>query len=61
MSKFHEPFSPTIMETEVPKKFIHKPWELNNEKILKLGKDYPKPIVMHEEARQKALSSFKKI
>ena len=46
---------------EVPKKFIHKPWELNNEKILKLGKDYPKPIVMHEEARQKALSSFKKI
>ena len=22
MSKFHEPFSPTIMETEVPKKFI---------------------------------------
>ena len=22
MSKFHEPFSPTIMETEAPKKFI---------------------------------------
>ena len=46
---------------EVPKKFIHKPWELNNEKILKLGKDYPKPIVIHEEARQKALSFFKRI
>ncbi len=45
----------------VPKKFIHKPWELNQENILKLGKDYPKPIVIHEEARIKALKAFKKI
>ena len=45
----------------VPKKFVHKPWELNDEKILKLGKDYPLPIVVHEEARSKALLAFKKI
>ena len=40
---------------KVPKKFIHKPWELNDEKILKIGKDYPAPIVIHEKARAKAL------
>ena len=45
----------------VPKKFIHKPWELNDEKILRLGSDYPLPIVKHEDARIKALNSFKKI
>tara|TARA_B100000963_G_scaffold344853_1_gene348110 strand:- start:1687 stop:3084 length:1398 start_codon:yes stop_codon:yes gene_type:complete len=45
----------------VPKKFIHKPWEFKDEKILKLGSDYPRPIVIHEEARQKALNAFKKI
>ncbi len=45
----------------VPKKFVHKPWELNDEKILKIGKDYPLPIVVHEEARSKALLAFKKI
>ena len=45
---------------DLPKKFIHKPWELNNEKF-KLGRDYPHPIVKHEEARVKALSAFKKI
>ena len=45
----------------VPDKFLHKPWELNNDKLLKLGKDYPAPIVIHEKARHKALSAFKKI
>ena len=42
------------------KKFIHKPWELNEEKF-KLGRDYPHPIVIHEEARAKALDAFKKV
>ena len=42
-------------------KNFHKPWELNDESILKLGKDYPLPIVVHEKARSKALNSFKKI
>tara|TARA_B100001248_G_scaffold183037_1_gene139387 strand:- start:3884 stop:5281 length:1398 start_codon:yes stop_codon:yes gene_type:complete len=46
---------------KVPKKFIHKPWELQDDKILRLGKDYPFPIVIHEKARQKALNAFKKI
>ncbi len=45
----------------VPKKFVHKPWELKDEKILILGKDYPSPIVIHEKAREKALKAFKKI
>ena len=44
----------------LPKKFIHKPWESNDEKF-KLGVDYPHPIVKHDEARVKALSAFKKI
>ena len=45
---------------KLPKKFIHKPWE-SNEQNFKLGKDYPFPIVKHEEARTKALNAFKKI
>ena len=44
----------------LPKKYIHKPWEFNDEKF-KLGQDYPYPIVKHEEARSKALNAFKKI
>ena len=34
---------------------------LNDEKILKIGSDYPHPIVNHEKARSKALAAFKKI
>ena len=46
----------------VPKKFIHKPWELNEKiKNFELGKTYPKPIVVHEEARNAALAAFQKI
>tara|TARA_B100000963_G_scaffold327768_1_gene315760 strand:- start:1740 stop:3140 length:1401 start_codon:yes stop_codon:yes gene_type:complete len=42
------------------KKFIHKPWEFSDGNF-KLGRDYPHPIVKHEEARAKALEAFKKI
>ncbi len=45
----------------IGKKFIHKPWEIKDEKNFKLGKDYPFPLVNHEEARAKALNAFKKI
>ena len=48
--------------SNVPKEFIHKPWEID--KIIKdfeIGKNYPKPIVNHEEARNAALEAFKKI
>ena len=49
----------------VPSKFIHKPWELDlkyQEGINTIiGKDYPKPIVIHEEARAAALKAFQSI
>ena len=46
--------------SNVPRKFIHKPWELNEKiKGFELGKNYPKPIVVHEEARNAALKAFK--
>jgi len=45
----------------ISKKFIHKPWELKDDKNFKLGRDYPFPLVKHEEARVKALNAFKKI
>ena len=44
----------------LPKKYIHKPWEFNDDEF-RLGRDYPHPIVKHEEARVKALNAFKKI
>jgi deoxyribodipyrimidine photo-lyase len=48
--------------SNIPKKFIHKPWELNEKiKNFELGKDYPKPIVIHEEARKAALEAFQSI
>ncbi len=46
---------------KVPNKLIHKPWEYKNGKDFIPGKDYPLPIVDHNEARIKALSAFKKI
>ena len=48
--------------SNISKKFIHKPWELNeNIKDFELEKTFPKPIVIHEEARNAALEAFKKI
>ncbi len=45
----------------VPKKFIHRPWEIKDKNILNLDTDYPSPIVIHEKAREKALKAFKRI
>ena len=45
----------------ISKKYIHKPWELKDEKNFRLGKDYPLPLVKHETARVKALEAFKKL
>jgi|TARA_B100000780_G_C21080661_1_gene435133 deoxyribodipyrimidine photo-lyase len=48
--------------SNIPKKFIHKPWELNEKiKDFELGKTYPRPIVIHEKARNAALEAFKQI
>jgi len=50
---------------KVPSKFIHKPWEmeLKYQEAIKtiIGKDYPKPIVIHEEARAAALNAFQSL
>ena len=34
---------------------------LKMKKIIKIGKDYPKPIVIHEKARERALKAFQMI
>ena len=50
---------------KVPSKFIHKPWEmeLKYQQVINtfIGKDYPKPIVIHEEARASALNAFQSL
>ena len=49
----------------ISKKFIHKPWEMEESdqraSNIIIGKDYPKPIVKHNEARESALKAFQKI
>jgi deoxyribodipyrimidine photo-lyase len=49
----------------MPKEFLYKPWELEKkyqEQIKTIiGKDYPAPIVIHEEARESALEAFQSI
>ncbi len=51
--------------SKVPKKFIHKPWEmeLKYQAAIKtiIGKDYPGPIVVHEKARAAALEAFQSL
>ncbi len=46
-------------------KWIHAPWEAPLEELRKagiqLGKDYPKPIVDHFEAKERALLAYEKI
>tara|TARA_Y100000389_G_scaffold197020_1_gene230857 strand:- start:1139 stop:1459 length:321 start_codon:yes stop_codon:yes gene_type:complete len=49
----------------MPNEFLHKPWELEKKyqeeiKII-IGKDYPAPIVIHEEARAAALEAFQSL
>ncbi|HEY6527882.1 MAG TPA: deoxyribodipyrimidine photo-lyase [Cellvibrionaceae bacterium] len=45
--------------------FIHKPWQaphgLLAQSGIKLGTDYPLPIVNHEQAREQALAAYKAI
>ena len=47
---------------EVPKKFIHQPWEMGELELsgfgVVLGKDYPMPVIGHSEGRQRALDAF---
>ena len=48
---------------KMPNKYIHRPWDAP-EKVLNyagvvLGKTYPKPIVNHKVARERALAAYK--
>lgn len=50
---------------KLPLKYLHAPWktpaEVLQEAHLKLGKDYPLPIVNHDQAKQFALKEFKRL
>lgn len=50
---------------KLDRKFIHKPFDAPKDVLAKagieLGKTYPKPIVDHNEARQRALSAYSDI
>ena len=50
---------------DLPKKHIHAPWEASSGDLtlagVKLGKDYPEPIVNHKTAREEALERYKSI
>ena len=47
----------------LPKKYIHQPWTAPKEILaqagVELGKTYPKPIVEHKMARERALAGYK--
>ncbi len=47
---------------ELPNKYVFKPWEASHEVLQKanveLGKNYPRPVVDHREAREKALAAY---
>ena len=49
----------------LPSKYLFNPWEAPDHILekanLKLGENYPKPIVNIKESRQKALSAFAKL
>lgn len=51
--------------SQIPTKFIHKPWEAPEDILLKAGiildKDYPLPIVDLKLSRERALSAFKSL
>jgi len=50
---------------DLPKKWIHAPWDAPRDELdkagIKLGKDYPKPIVDHFEAKMLALMAYEQI
>jgi len=51
--------------TNVPNEFIHTPWEMTTSQQsrykVRIGKDYPEPIIGHKEGRQRALDAFQTI
>lgn len=51
--------------SDMPKKFLHKPWEapapVLRDAGVRLGETYPRPIVDHQQARDRALAAFKSL
>jgi len=49
----------------LPNKFIHRPWDapelVLTEAGVELGKNYPRPIVDHKQARERALAAYKEL
>ena len=49
----------------LPKALIHAPWTATTAQLdaagLRLGRDYPRPIVDHAEARQRALAAYAEV
>jgi deoxyribodipyrimidine photo-lyase len=49
----------------LPDRWIHKPWKAPASKLaeagLRLGRDYPLPIIAHDEARERALAALESI
>ncbi len=47
----------------IPAKFVHQPWQLSQEQLQKcgveLGKNYPHRIIIHQEAKERALEIYK--
>jgi deoxyribodipyrimidine photo-lyase len=47
----------------LPDRWIHKPWKAPVSKLaeagLRLGRDYPLPIIAHDEARERALAALR--
>ncbi len=50
---------------QLDSKYIHQPWEAPADALrkagVKLGETYPRPIVDHAKARQRALEAFAKM
>ena len=50
---------------KLPLKYLHKPWEAPDHVLaqagVKIGKQYPQPIVRLEESRKRALEAFSKL
>ncbi len=54
-------FVPEIRDLDT--RFVHKPWEAPAEALraagIRLGETYPRPLVAHDEARDRALAAFR--
>ena len=50
---------------DLPSKYIHAPWEMTDLELVgfnvRLGKDYPRPIVDHKTTRDEALKNYKRM